>query len=95
MGISRRIRNVPRDFKLGETWVFLGHPKAILEWQEIDGKTEAVRLPGIETVFRPTGIEYVIRDGEENDDARMQSLLDRGITPVRVRPTETSIDEAA
>lgn len=25
MGVSRRISQVPRDFKLGETWVFVGH----------------------------------------------------------------------
>jgi hypothetical protein len=29
MGVSRRITAVPRDFKVGETWVLLGHRKAI------------------------------------------------------------------
>ena len=29
LGISKRIAAVPRDFKLGETWVFLAHPKAV------------------------------------------------------------------
>jgi hypothetical protein len=29
LGISRRIAKVPRDFKLGETWVLLAHPKTI------------------------------------------------------------------
>lgn len=28
-GISRRVSNVPRDFKAGETWVLFAHPKAI------------------------------------------------------------------
>lgn len=28
-GISRRITAVPRDFKVGETWVLFAHPKAI------------------------------------------------------------------
>jgi len=28
MGVSRRIAHVPREFVLGETWVFLGHRKA-------------------------------------------------------------------
>ena len=28
MGISKRISGVPRGFKLGETWVLLGHPDA-------------------------------------------------------------------
>ena len=30
MGVSRRITAVPRDFKVGETWVLLGHRKAVL-----------------------------------------------------------------
>jgi hypothetical protein len=29
MGVSRRIVAVPKDFKIGETWVLLGHRKAI------------------------------------------------------------------
>lgn len=29
MGISRRIARVPREFKLGETWVMLGHRHAV------------------------------------------------------------------
>jgi hypothetical protein len=29
MGICRRITNIPREFKLGETWVLLAHRKAI------------------------------------------------------------------
>jgi len=28
LGVSRRISAVPRDFKLGKTWVFLGHREA-------------------------------------------------------------------
>lgn len=28
-GISRRVSKVPRNFKLGESWVILGHPKAV------------------------------------------------------------------
>ena len=29
MGVSRRITAVPRDFEVGETWVLLGHRKAV------------------------------------------------------------------
>ena len=29
MGVSRRITAVPRDFEIGETWVLLGHRKAV------------------------------------------------------------------
>ena len=31
LGISRRIPHVPNDFKIGETWVMLGHRSALLE----------------------------------------------------------------
>lgn len=29
MGISRRLTAIPRDYKQGETWVMLAHPKAV------------------------------------------------------------------
>jgi len=31
MGVSKRIATVPKGFKLSETWVFVAHPKAIVE----------------------------------------------------------------
>jgi RecJ-like exonuclease len=31
MGLSRRISAIPRNFKVGETWVLLAHPKAMSE----------------------------------------------------------------
>jgi hypothetical protein len=31
MGVSRRIHVIPRNFKLGETWILLAHPKGISE----------------------------------------------------------------
>lgn len=32
LGVSKRIANVPRDFILGTTWVFLAHKKAGRKW---------------------------------------------------------------
>ena len=29
LGVSRRIHAIPRQFKVGETWILLAHPKAI------------------------------------------------------------------
>jgi hypothetical protein len=38
MGVSRRITQVPRDFKVGETWVLLGHRDAVHKgYQEKNG----------------------------------------------------------
>jgi hypothetical protein len=31
LGISRRIHALPRQFKVGETWILLAHPKGIVE----------------------------------------------------------------
>jgi hypothetical protein len=32
LGLSRRIRAIPRDFEIGKTWVLLAHPKAVLDF---------------------------------------------------------------
>jgi len=59
MGVSRKISAVPKDFKLGETWVYLAHRFAVQNFD--DGKMTA----GVFTVFKPTGVDLVIDD--END----------------------------
>lgn len=80
-GVSRRISGVPRDFKLGETWVWLAHRKCI---ENPDGSWTA----GVFRAFKPRAIEYVVR-GDETDD-ELESLCKRGITPVRVVRDETA-----
>jgi hypothetical protein len=40
MGLSRRISQVPRDFKPGETWVLLGHRKAVPDGYKLKGEKE-------------------------------------------------------
>lgn len=84
-GISRRIRSVPRGFVVGETWVLLGHRKAI---RRADGDWD----PGIMHAFRPTGVEYVVRGDETEDD--LSALRERGITPVQVVPAESAYAES-
>lgn len=74
MGISRRIKSVPRGFKVGETWIFLAHLKAYMgggEWR-----------PGIFLAFRPQRIEYVLKGDE--DEKKLQKMQDQGITLVKV-----------
>jgi len=59
MGISRRITAIPRDFKLGETWVMFAHPKAIVrEPRTADEIAEAV-ANSLEAV--PAGGELELR----------------------------------
>lgn len=95
MGVSRRITAVPRDFEIGETWVLLGHRKALTkacsecgdeghpdsECPVCEGTGFEFR-PGIITAFRPTAIEYVVK-GDETDE-EIEALEKRGLTPVKV-----------
>lgn len=81
MGISRRIKSVPKDFVLGETWVAVAHVEAI------PGSAHPVETkptPGIFRLFRPTGIEYVVRGDETEEE--LEALVKRGIEPVKVIP---------
>jgi hypothetical protein len=74
-GVSRRLSTVPRDFVLGETWVWMAHRKAILN---PDGTWTA----GVFRAFRPQRVEYVCTGDESKD--QIDALIDRGLTPVKV-----------
>jgi hypothetical protein len=94
MGVSRRIHNVPRQFKLGETWVALGHAKAIPGECEHgvpvehacescpDGMSGAKWLPGVFTFFRPEAVEYIVKGTESEEE--LDALEARGLTLVNV-----------
>ena len=78
MGVSRRIKAVPRGFEVGKHWVFLAHPRVKQdpdtgEWQG-----------GVFAVFRPTAIEKIITESESTDEAFMAKLIEAGIEPVVV-----------
>ena len=79
MGLSRRISRIPRGFKLGETWVWFAHRKAI-------NNPDGTHTAAVFRVFKPQRIEYVVR-GTETDE-EIERLVDRGITPVEVRKPE-------
>jgi len=84
MGISRRIARIPHQFKLGETWVALAHRKAIVD--EVEFGKEPIYTPGIFRLFKPSAIEYVVR--EEDTEEKLEKLEKRGITLVKVIPKE-------
>jgi len=79
MGVSRRIAAIPRDFKLGETWVFVAHRKGI-------ENPDKSYTPAVFQVFRPQRIEYVVKD--DDSEEKLKRLTERGITLVRVQRTE-------
>jgi len=81
MGISRRLSAVPREFKLGETWVLLAHPRAGL-LRSAEG--EVKECPGVFSVFRPTRIEQIVTQSQSEDPEFMEGLEKRGITVVVV-----------
>lgn len=74
LGISRRIKSVPRGFVPGETWVWLAHLEAV---PRREGWT-----PGAFMIFLPRTVEYVTT-GKETDE-ELSKLVDRGITPVKI-----------
>lgn len=92
MGISRRIPHVPRDFKLGETWVLLAHQAGIVTKEPVlelvdeelvdTGKTISIEKSAIFSVFRPSALEYVTKGNETQDE--LEHIIKRGLLPVKV-----------
>jgi hypothetical protein len=89
MGVSRRIQKPPRNFKVGEHWIYLGHAKAFsLQEYVRDAAGNSVNTggaewhPGVITLFKPTELEYIVK-GDETDE-EIEALEKRGISPVKV-----------
>lgn len=85
-GICRRITAVPRDFKAGETWVLLAHPKGATHPADPTASPplEARQGAGIFYLWKPERIEKLVTETEARDAAAMADLERRGITPVAV-----------
>ena len=73
-GISKKINAVPKDFILGEHWIYLAHQEAVqtskLKESEQNGqkvlngtKQENGFKSGIFYIFKPKTIDLVIKDG--------------------------------
>ena len=86
MGVSRRITAVPKGFKVGEHFVLVAHPKAVLlksvqREDELAGVTHDDTFgPGIFHVFRPSRIEKILADTSSPEER--QEWTDRGFTVV-------------
>lgn len=80
LGISRRIKTVPRGFKVGESWVLLAHPKSCEDHSIPD---RLAWSPGIFTLFKPTRIEILVKQSEATE-AKMADLAERGLTPILI-----------
>jgi len=58
MGVSRRIAAIPKNLKLGETWILFAHIRACGEKRDEAGKVEGI--PGVFYAFRPQRLELLI-----------------------------------
>ena len=92
MGVSRKIKAVPRGFVLGETWVFLAHRRSVR-----NPETGEREFPGIFTAFKPRQVDLVIAD-ENNVPEAAEKLAERlggGARLVRVvRDVDAQLDLA-
>jgi hypothetical protein len=96
MGISRRITMVPKNFKLGETWVALAHRKAIPSSKELVEHQLGVEpsdleyKPGIFHIFKPSRIEYVVKS--DDSDEKLEKLEKRGFTLIKVEKEQAELE---
>ena len=98
MGVSKRIAQVPREFKVGETWIYLAHKHAVtnrtIEKTDLGFGVETDNPdsgPGIFYAFRPQHIEKLIRESDATDET-IEKLNKRGITPVIVPDGDSDHD---
>jgi hypothetical protein len=108
MGVSRRIPSVPKDFVVGETWVYFAHREAVLELcsacngfkrdKETHEECEVCdgagmnQFPGIFYACRPNRIEIVVDESCTDEEA--EAYEKRGLTPVIIErlPQQKRID---
>lgn len=90
LGISRRIKVVPRGFELRKTWILLAHPKAIWKFAgKLPGDPQSKdpnaleHQPGIFKVWRPTRIEKILPESKRGSEEAAE-LDKKGITCVFV-----------
>lgn len=89
-GVSKRIPWVPKELKLGETWILLAHPDAGVittksKQKKLDGDQveEKEKHPAVFYVFKPKRVEKLVR--ENTPEPELNKLVKAGITPVLVK----------
>jgi hypothetical protein len=93
MGVSRKIKAVPKGFELGKTHVYLAHRFAV-PTGALDDKGRPVMGPGVFSTFMPTGIDLVIAD-KDQVPAKAEKLAEQyGARVIQVVKAETAAPEA-
>lgn len=91
MGISRKIGFVPEGLQPGD-WVYLGYRK-LIPTGHFNKKGEEVKDPGIFHAFKIQRIEKLLTETQQQDQAYVRHLLERGIVPVVEVDDESQIEE--
>lgn len=92
MGVSKRIAAVPKNLKLGETWVLFAHKRAMrIATISIEGKNEWV--PGVFYAFRPQSLELLIWESEATPE-KLTGFKEKGITPIIIPNGDIDHDPA-
>lgn len=78
MGISRKIKSVPRGFVIGESWIMLAHTKCF----STVIADEEINKAGIFMAWKPERIEYVVRGDESEDELNALEL--KGFSLVKI-----------
>lgn len=81
MGVSKRIQALPKKLKLGETWVYLVHRKAIYAGKDEEGKP--VYKMAIFAAFVPQRVEMPVWKSKLTK-RKQKELEKRGITPIAI-----------
>lgn len=93
LGVSKRISAIPRNFKLGETWIYLSHLEAGQRPYTEEEKAaapmevqlnELKRVPAVFYCFKPQRIEKIITESQSKNVLEMKKLEMQGITPIIV-----------
>lgn len=85
LGVSKAIPFIPKDFVLGNSWVYFARRNYVdkVEGSHPDPK-KVKKVDGIFSGYRPTKINYVITETEAEDEELMKNLQEKGITAVVV-----------
>lgn len=90
IGVSRRIAAIPKNLKLGETWVLFAHKHAV-RTGNISSAGEDEWAPGIFYAFRPQSLELLIWRSEATAE-KHDELVKRGITPIIISDGDVDHD---
>jgi hypothetical protein len=78
MGVSRRVKAIPRGFELGKSWIWFAHPSVHYD------DAEQHWIGGVFMIFKPTRIEGIVTETDAGDGELMEALEKRHITPIVV-----------